>query len=102
MALQQDYTLKNVLHTDAYHNINERRIYDNSALIIIEVYKDQASSSNKQNKLDEIQKLVKDVDGGDQNFTDYVLTPHATKNILQRLQTYLIEKEADYEGAVEV
>lgn len=102
MALQKTYTLKGVPITDAYHKIKERRIRGNVAIIIIGVYKDFDSSSNEENQLDEVRKTVEDIDGGDQNFTDYVLTPHATENILQRLQTYLIEKEADYSGASEV
>lgn len=102
MALHKTYTLKGISIVDAYHKIKENRIGENYVLIIIGIYKDQASSSNEMNEITEKRYLLENIESGDQNFIDYVLTPHATDNILKRIQKYLIEKESDYTGATEV
>lgn len=106
MALQKDYDKEGTIanNVNAYHKIKgDITNYGNkTVIIIIGIYKDSASSSDIANEICERRILLKNINGGDQNFDDYVDTVHATDNKEKRLEQYLIDKEADYTSAIVV
>lgn len=99
MALQKDYDIKGVMAAGAYHKIKELHILEDTAIVVVGIYKDFASSADTSNEITGRRYAIQDVEGGDQNYTDYLSTVHATDNVFKRAETYLIDKEADYSGA---
>ncbi|KKM16278.1 hypothetical protein LCGC14_1687460 [marine sediment metagenome] len=102
MALQKDYDIKGIMATEAYHKIKQLIIGENNVVIVVGVYKDVTNAADIINEINERRYLVKDIESGDQNYTDYFATVHATDNAMTRAETYLVDKEADYVGATTV
>ncbi len=99
MALQKDYDIKGIMATGAYHKIKQLIIGENNAIIIVGIYKDAANAADVINEIDERRYLIEDIEGGDQNYSDYLTAVHATDNAMKRAETYLVDKEADYTSA---
>lgn len=104
MPIQKDYVHKNVPMPNAYHKI-KRKIElpeEGKMLIILGVYKDFVSSSDIINEIAEQECIAKNIDDGDQNYTNYFITAHATKSNPERTENYLTEKDSFYLGATKV
>jgi len=97
MALQNDYTYKGVNITASYQKIEKVSVNDDEAVIFIRVFKDSASASDPGNTVDRKSYVVTGAD-----LTTYFLTVHATDNVVQRAETYMIDKIAEYSTATVV
>lgn len=104
MALQKDHSIKGVTITGAYHKMKRviHLIDEKKVFVILGPYKDLGNSSDIVNEFPEKECIIENINGGDQNYDDYIGTVHATENIIQRIESYLVEKDPYYLGAAKV